>query len=62
MGEYSKGDNTFYRNPEIKANKDNIIHGDISQDSFIQGMKNTCAEVLRIAYESLVHAVLMNPS
>ena len=48
---------SFYRNPEIKANKDNIIAGDMNQDIFIQGMKNTCAGVLRIAHESLVHAV-----
>lgn len=48
---------SFYRNPEIKADKDNITPGDMNQDIFIQGMKNTCAGVLRIAYESLVHAV-----
>lgn len=48
---------SFYRNPEIKADKDNIIPGDMNQDIFIQGMKNTCAGVLRIAYESLVQAV-----
>lgn len=48
---------SFYRNPEIKADKDNIISEDMSQDIFILGMKNTCTGVLRIAHESLVHAV-----
>lgn len=48
---------SFYRNSEIKSDKDNIIPEDMSQDTFIQGMKNTCAGLLRIAYESLVHAV-----
>lgn len=48
---------SFYRNPEIKADKDNIISEDMSQDTFILGMKNTCTGVLRIAHESLVHAV-----
>lgn len=48
---------SFYRNPEIEFDKENIIPEDMSQDTFIQGMKNTCAGVLRIAYESLLHAV-----
>lgn len=48
---------SFYRNPEIKPDKDNIISEDMSQDIFILGMKNTCTGVLRIAHESLVHTV-----
>lgn len=48
---------SFYRNPDIESDKDNIIPEDMSQDSFIKGMKNACAGVLQIAYESLINAV-----